>query len=160
MTSNKTMDYYVRPRRLYSHSRTSTHSRLCRRPSRLVAFHICYLLNHASVYEILSLVTWFQCMSHIFNHYGDLDPLYIFSFHGDHDTLYIFRMEILIYLYYTWWWPHMSYIMPTHAHCTLMYPGLLYAFTVICRVISLYSADWMVGSSNAFFINSCTWSRN
>ena len=43
MTGNQTMDYYVRPRHLYS--------------SRLVASIICYLLDHASVHEILALVT-------------------------------------------------------------------------------------------------------
>ena len=105
------MDYYFQPRHLYSHSRTCTHNALCRRISRLVAFHICYLLDHSSVHEILAVVTWFQCMTYIFSHYGDLDPLYIFNFHGDHDPLYIFIMDILIYLYCTWWWPHMSYLV-------------------------------------------------
>ena len=51
------MDYYVRPRHLYSHSRSSTRSGVCRRPSRLVASTICYLLDRASVHEISSLVT-------------------------------------------------------------------------------------------------------
>ena len=32
------MDYYVRPRHLYSYSRTCTHSGLCRIPSRLMHF--------------------------------------------------------------------------------------------------------------------------
>ena len=105
------MDYYVRPRHLYSHSRTCTHSRLCRRPYRLVAFHICYLLDCANVHDISALVTWFQCMSDIFSHYGHLDPLYIFIFHGDHDPLYIFIMDIMIYLHCMWWWPHMSYFV-------------------------------------------------
>ena len=156
------MDYYVRPQHLYSHSRTCTCSSMCRRPSRLVASHICYLLDPSSVHEILGLVTWFQYMSDISNHYGDLDPLYIFSLHGDHDPLYIFIMEILIYLYCTWRWPHMSYcIMPIHGHCTLMYPWLLYVFAVMCRVVSLYSADWMVGSSTRFFITSLLgWTYN
>ena len=45
MTGNQTMDYYVRPRHLYSHSRTCTRSGLCRRLSRLVASFICYLLD-------------------------------------------------------------------------------------------------------------------
>ena len=111
MTGNQTMDYYVRPRHLYSHSRTCTRSGLCRRPSRLVASTICYLLDHASVHGISALVTWFQCMSDIFSHYGDLDPLYIFIFHGHHDPLYIFIMDILIYLYCTWWRTHMSYFV-------------------------------------------------
>ena len=91
------MDYYVWSWHLYSHSRTCTHNGLCRILSRLVAFPICYLLNCASVHEISVLLTWFQCMSDIFSHYGDLDPWYIFSFHGDLGPLYIFIMEILIY---------------------------------------------------------------
>ena len=143
MAGNQTMDYYVRPQHLYSHSRTCTCRGLCRRISRLVAFLICYLLDHANVHEISALVTWFKCMS------------YIFIFHGDLGDLYILIMEILIYLYCTWRWPHMSYcIMPIHGHCTLMYLGLLYVFTVICRVVSLYSADWVAGSSTRFFITS------
>ena len=36
-------------------------------------------------------------------------------------------------------------IMPIHGHCTLMYPGLLYVFAVMCRVVSLYYADWVAG---------------
>ena len=111
MNGNQMMDYYVQPRHLYSHSRTCTHSRLCRRISRLVAFLICYLLDRASVHEISALVTWFQCMSDIFSHYGDLDPLYIFSLHGDHDHVYVFIVEILSYLYCTWRRPHMSYFV-------------------------------------------------
>ena len=91
------MDYCVRPRHLYSHSSTCTRRGLCRRLSRLVAFQICYLLDCDSVHEISTLVTWFQCMSDIFSHYGDLNPLYIFSFYGDLDPLYIFIMRILIY---------------------------------------------------------------
>ena len=99
MTSNQTMDYYVRPQHLYSHSRTCTHRGLCRRLSRLVAFQICYLLDRASVHEISSLVAWFQYMSDISSHYGDFDPLYIFI------------MEILIYVYCMWRWPFMSYFV-------------------------------------------------
>ena len=82
---------------------------VCRILSILVAFHICYLLDHANVHAISALVTWFQCMSNIFSHYGDLDPLYISILHGDHDPMYIFIIDILIYLYCTRWWPHMSY---------------------------------------------------
>ena len=102
------MDYYVRPRHLYSHSRTCTRSGLCRRPSSLVASLICYLLDRAGVHDISALVTWFQYMSDISSYYGDLDPIYIFSHYGDHDPLYIFIMEILIYVYCTWRWPLMS----------------------------------------------------
>ena len=58
-----------------------------------------------------SSVTWFQYMSDISSYYGDLDPLYIFSHYGDHDPLYIFIMEILIYVYCTWRWPLMWYLV-------------------------------------------------
>ena len=90
------LDYYVWPRHIYSHIRTCTHRILCRTPSSLVAFHICYLLDRASVHEISTLVIWFQCMSGIFSHYADFDPLCMFSFYGDPDPFYIFIMEILI----------------------------------------------------------------
>ena len=93
------MEYYVRPWHLYSHSKTCTRIGLCRRPSSLVEFHICYLLDRASVHEISALVTWFQYMSNIS------------SFYGDHGPLYIFIMEILIYVYCTWRWPLMWYLV-------------------------------------------------
>ena len=112
MTGNQTMDYYVRPRHLYSHSRTCTRRILCRRLSRLVAFHICYFLDRASVHEISAIVTWFQCMSDISSHYGDLDPLYLFTLHGDHDPFYIFIMEILIYsIFYVAMTTHVTFFI-------------------------------------------------
>ena len=40
---------------------------------------------------------------------------------------------------------HICDIMPIHGHCTLMYPGLLYVFGVICRVVLWYYADWVAG---------------
>ena len=47
---------------------------------------------------------------------------------------------------------HILYIMPIHGHCTLMYPGLLYVFVVICRDWLLYYTDgWLflpTGSSS------------
>ena len=52
------------------------------------------------------------------------------------------------------------YIMHIHGHCTLMYPGLLYVFTLICRVVSLYYADWVaglpLGSSSLHFCDGLT----
>ena len=111
MAGNQTMDYYVWPRHLCSHSRTCTRNDMCRIISKLVAFHICYLLDCASVHEISALMIWFQCISYIFNYYGDLDPLYIFSHYGDLDHFYIFIMEILMYVYCTWRWPLMSYFV-------------------------------------------------
>ena len=41
---------------------------------------------------------------------------YIFSHYGDHGPLYIFIMEILIYVYCTWLWPHMWH----HVSCLFM----------------------------------------
>ena len=157
MTDNQTMDYYVRPRHLYSHSRTCTHYGLCIRPSRLVASLICYLLDRASVHEISALMTWFQYMSDISSHYGDFDLLYIFSQYGDHGPLYIFIMEILIYVYCTWRLPLMWYLVS----CLFMAILLLCiwdyysVFLVICRDWLLYYTDgWLVlppGSSSLHF---------
>ena len=50
------------------------------------------------------------------------------------------KIEYAYYAYYV-----ISCIMPIHGHCTLMYPGLLYVLVVICRVVSLYYADWVDG---------------
>ena len=123
MTGNQTMDYFVQPRFLYSHSRTCTRSGVCRRPSILVVSIICYLLYRASVHEISALVTWFQCMPDIFSHYGDLDPWYIFSFHGDLGPLYIFIMKILIYC--------ILYVAMT-THVTIRISCLFMAIVLLC----------------------------
>ena len=125
MTGNQTMNYHVRPQHLYSHDRTCTRSGLCRRPLRLVAFHICYHLDRASIHDISVLVIKFQCISNIFIYYGDLDLLYIVR--GDDHTWHMFIMAI-------------------HGHCTLMYSGLLhYIFAVTCLDLSLYCIDeWLV----------------
>ena len=57
-----------------NNSRKCTHSSFCRRPSRLVASLICYLLSHAYVHEISALMTWFQYMLDISSYYGYHDP--------------------------------------------------------------------------------------
>ena len=86
MTGNQTMDYYVRPRHIYSHSRTCTRRGLCRRPSSLVAFRICYLLDRGCIHDILYLVIMILvCMIY-------LHPLW--------------RYWSIVYC--TWWWPHMT----------------------------------------------------
>ena len=36
---------------------------------------------------------------------------YIFSHYGDHGPFYIFIMEIPIYVYFTWKWPRMGYLV-------------------------------------------------
>ena len=89
MTGNQTMDYYVRPRHIYSHSRTCTHSSLCRRPSNLVAFHVCYLLDHANIQEISALVTFIPEF-----------PVYIKYLQPRRRSWFI--------VYCTWRWPHMK----------------------------------------------------
>ena len=157
MTSNQMMDYYVWPRNLYSHSRACTHRGFCRRPSIFVASHICFLLEHANVHKISAILTWFQYMSDISSHFGDLDPLYIFSLHGDHGPVYIFIMDILSYLYCTWWWPHMSYFVS----CLFMAIVLLcirdcYIYLQLCAKFDncIVLIGWLVlslGSSSIHF---------
>ena len=83
------MDYYVRPRHIYSHSRTCTRSNLCRIPSSLVAFHICFLLDHAIIHEISTLVIMIP-----------LFPVYIRYLHP------LWRYWSIVYC--MWWWPHMT----------------------------------------------------
>ena len=91
------MDHHVRPRYLYLRDGICTHSSLCRRPLRLVEFHICYLLVHASIHDMLALMTRFQCITRY------LHPLWRSC------SLYIVRGND-----HTW---HL-YIMPIHGHCT------------------------------------------
>ena len=100
-------DYYVWPRHLYSHSRTCTRSDLCRRPLRLVAFHICYLLDHASIHEMLALVTRFHCIIIYLHLLWRSCSLYIVR--GDDHTWHL-------------------YIIPIHGNCSLMYPWLLHVY--------------------------------
>ena len=59
---------------------------------------------------------------------------FVYLHHGDSD-LCILYMTMNTYV--------ISCIIPIHGHCTLMYPGLLYVFVVICRVVSLYYVDWV-----------------
>ena len=156
MTSNHTMDYYVQPQHIYSHSRTCTCSGSCRIPSILVAFHICNLLECASVHDISSLVIWFQCISNISNYYEDLDPLYIFSYYGDLETLYIFihfgDSDILYIVRGDDLTCHSLYIIPIHGHCTFLYPGLLYVFAITMQRFIIVLYWWMVGFSTRVFI--------
>ena len=61
---------------------------------------------------------------------------FVYLHHGDSDICILYR-EMITYV--------ISCIMPIHGHCTLMYPGPLYVFAVMCRVVSLYYADWVAG---------------
>ena len=146
------MDYYVRPQQLYSHSRTCTHRELCRRPSSLVTFHICYLFDCASVHDnshdlILVYVRYLQPLwrswsivyihlswrswSFVYIHHGDSDLLYIL--HGDDHTCHI--------LYHAYLWPLYYYVFRTAVGiCSHMERS----------IVVLYC--WMAGSSTWFFI--------
>jgi len=146
MTGNQTMDYYVRPRHLYSHSRTCTRSGLCRRPSRWVASLICYLLDRASVHEISALVT---CSSICQTFPATMEILiycissalwrswsFVYLHHGDSD-LCILYVAMTTYV--------LSCIMPIHGHCTLMYPGLLDVFADYmqsCIMVLCWLGGW------------------
>ena len=139
MTGNQMIDYHVWPRHLYSHDRTCNCSDLHRRHLILVAFHICYLLDHASVHDISSLVTWFQCMSDIFSLHGYLDPLYVFI------------MEILIY--------YILYVAIT-THVTFCISCLFMAIVLLCiwdcyMYLQSYAEidGWMAITSTWFFIS-------
>ena len=90
-----------------------------------------------------TLVTWFQYMSNISSHYGYLDLLYIFSHFGDHGPLCIFIMDILIYVYCTWLWPHMWY----HVSCLFMAIVLLciqdcYMYLQSCMIVLCWLGGW------------------
>ena len=156
MTGNQTMDYYVRPRHLYSYSRTCTRSGLCRRPSILVASLICYLLDHASIHEISALVTW-SSVCQTFPAYGDLDPVYIFSHYGDHGP-YVYCIssswrfwsicivrgddhicDIMLYAYS---WPLYSYVSET-AICICSY--MQSCIMVLCW-LGGWSSIWVPSS--------------
>ena len=137
MNGNHTMVHHVRPRPLYSHDGTYTSNDLCRRPSSLVAFHLCYLLDRASIHEISALMIFILDSS---------------VYHISSST-----MEILIHciLYVAMTTHDTLYIIPIHGHCTFMYLGLLYVFAVTCKDLSFYHIDeWLVpplGSSLLHF---------
>ena len=82
------MVHHVRPWHLYSRDGTCTSDDLCRIPLSLVAFHIFYLLDRASIYEISVLMTRFQCT--------------IRCLHS------VWRSYFTVY--YTWWWSHVTYV--------------------------------------------------
>ena len=153
MTSNQAMDYYVRPWHLYSHSRTCTRRRLCRIPSRVVAFYAISLIVPVFIRFQLSclILVYVRCFQPLWRSWSIIYLQSSWRSWRFYDSLYC-----------TWRWPNMLYcIMPIHGHCTLLYPGLVYLFAVMYRVVSLYSVDWMAGSSTGFFITSLLgWTYN
>ena len=153
MIGNQTMDYYVWPWHLYSHSRKCTHSGLCRRPSRLVASLIWYLLDRASVHEISALMTWssicqvFPAIMDILIHYISSSIMEIMvlciSSSWRFWSIYIVRGDehLCDILYNAYSWPLYSYVSGT-AISTCSYVQSL--------IIVLYY--WMSSSSTWFFI--------
>ena len=105
MISNQMMVHHLRPWHLYSRDGICTRSGLHRRPLSLVAFHMYYLFDHASIYEMLALITRF----HYIIRY--LHPLWRSC------SLYIVHRD-----------DHMWHSMHNHVHCTRMYPGLLHVY--------------------------------
>ena len=107
-----------------------------------------------------ALVTWFQYMSDISSHYGDLDPLYIFSLHGDHDPLYIFILWILIYLYCMWRSPHilsclfMAIVLLCIRDCYMYLQ--LYAELYYCTMV----IGWLVFHLGSFITPLLGWTYN
>ena len=142
MTGNQTMDYYVRPWHLYSHSRTCTRSGVCRRPSRLVASIICYLLDHASVHEISALVTCssicqtfpatmeilIYCISSAFV------EIMILCISSSWRFLYIYIVRgddhICVIMFHAYSWPLYSYVSETAMYSQL-YAELYYGIMLI-----------------------------
>ena len=87
-------------------------------------------------------------MSDISSHYGDLDLLYLHPLWRSWSYVYLHHGDSNLYVLYVAMTTYVtSCIMPIHGHCTLMYLGLLYVLAVICRVVLLYYADWVVGFS-------------
>ena len=156
MTGNQMMDYYVRPRHIYSHSRSFNHSGSCRRPSSLVAFHV-------------RLPPWsFQCSWDINSH--DLILVYIRYLHllwRSWSVVYLhslWRSWSIVYLhplwrfwsvvYCMWWWQHMSHFV-YHAYSWPLYSYVSGTTICICShmqrlIIVLYW--WVAGSSTWVFI--------
>ena len=88
---------------------------------------------------------------------------YIFSHYGDHGPLYIFIMEILIYVYCTWWWTLMWY----HVLCLFMAIVLLcirdcyiylqlYAELYHCTIL----IGWLVFHLGSFITPLLGWTCN
>ena len=128
------MEYYVQPWHLYSHSRTCTHTGLCRRISILVAFIICYLLDCQCSWDFSSrdlipvYVTHFQPLwrswSIIYLQSSWKSWSFVYLDHGDSD-LSILYVAMTIHVIFC--------IMLIHGHCTLMYPRLLYVLAVMWK---------------------------
>ena len=148
MTGNQTMDYYVRPRHLYSHSRTCTIEdcvedlldwwNFIYATSLIVPvfmrFQLSWLdpvyVRHFQPMEILiqfisSAIMEIMVLMYI-----------VYLHHGDSD-LCILYVAMTTYV--------LSCCMPIHGHCTLMYPGLLYVladYMQSCIMVLCWLGGW------------------
>ena len=142
MTGNQTMDYYVQPRHLYSHSKTCTRSGLCRRLSRLVASLICCLLDRASVHEISALVT---CSSICQTFPATMEIMVLcISSSWRFWSMYIVRGDdhICSIMFYAYSWPLYSYVSGT-ARCICSY--MQSCIMVLCW-LGGWSSIWVPSS--------------
>ena len=156
MTGNQTMDYYVRPQHLYSHSRTCTHRNCVEDFPNW--WHSIYATSLIMTVFMRFHLSWLDSsICQIFTAIMEILIHYISSSFMEIMILCIsspwrFLSKSLFYMAMT---THVIFcIMPIHGHCTLMYLGLLHLLAVMCRVWSLYCTDWMAGSSTGFFITS------
>ena len=145
MTGNQTMEYYVWPRHLYSHSRTCTIEdcvedlldwwNFIYATSLIVPVFMRFQLSwlDSSVCQIFPAIMEIMvlCISSSWRSWS-----YVSLHHGDYDLCILY---VAMTTYVT------SCSMPIHGHCALMYVGLLYVLVVICRVELLYYADWVDG---------------
>ena len=105
---------HVQHRHIYLHSRTCTHSGLCRWPSILVAFHICYLLDCASIHEISALVIMIPLfpvyIKYLHLLWRSWSIVYLQLLWRSWSIVYLHPLWIFLYIVYcTWQWPHMSH---------------------------------------------------
>ena len=117
------MVHHVRPQHLYSCDGTCTSGYLCIIPLILVAFHICYLLDHASIYEISALITRFHCTLYV---------TYIFIQYE-----YLITLALMTYVYYAYSWPLYYYVSRT-----AMYTSYLQSYVEIYHCI-IQMSGWI-----------------
>ena len=155
MTDNEMMDYYVWSRHLYSHSRTCTHSSLCRIPSILVASHATSLIMPVFMrFQLLwldsSICQMFPAIMEILIHY--ISSVFMEILVLCISSSWIFSSII----YCTWQWPHMSQFV-YHAYSWPLYSYVSRTAVCICSHMQrylYYTVGWLVlppGSSSLHF---------
>ena len=128
------MFHHVQPRHFYSRDGTCTRRGFCRRPLSLVAFLIWYLLDRASIYEILVLMTRFQCTIR---------------------CIHLVRRSHLI-VYCSWQWPHVTYVYYAYSWPLYSYiSGIVECiFEVTCWYLLLYCTDdWLFLPPGSWLLN-------